>query len=201
MRRILVALLFVAAAGCLSAGMGSDSLHRIVTNCLDTGDPRYCARSPDPQAGYCKLDYPSTGRFATSRCAAARPASFTVWPRVEDPRRPGGIWRFAWDVAREHIRQKGEIALAVNPPELRTKDQLHLHLVRLLPDARPRVDALRPIKVEGREEVWSASTEHASSRQLASSGVIPIRGRDGGWLVAAVGGSPEGRFTRSRCVA
>jgi CDP-diacylglycerol pyrophosphatase len=124
---------------------------------------------------------------------------FTV-TGVEDPRRPDGIWRFAWDVAREHIPEEDEIALAVNPPELRTPDQLPLHLVRLLPEARPPVDALRPIKAERLEGVWPAATEHASSRRLASYGVILIRGLDAGWLVAAVGGSPEGSFTRSPCV-
>ncbi len=188
MRRVLLALLFVVAAGCLSARVGSDALHRVVANCLDTDDPRYCARCPDPQAGYCRLDYPcsrTTQVWALNQeYAAIRDikmcgceAGFVhglALPRftvtgVEDPRRPDGIWRFAWDVAR-------------------------------LPDARPRVDALRPIKVERLEEVWPAATEHASSRRLESYGVILIRGLDGGWLVAAVGGSPEGSFTRSRCV-
>jgi CDP-diacylglycerol pyrophosphatase len=125
---------------------------------------------------------------------------FTV-TGVEDPRRPDGIWPFAWDVARARIPEEDEIALAVNPPELRTQAQLHLHLVRLLPGARAQVDALRPIRVERLEDVWPAAAEHAASRQLASYGVILIRGLDGGWLVAAVGGSPEGSFTRSRCVS
>jgi CDP-diacylglycerol pyrophosphatase len=220
MRRVLVALLFVVAAGCLSAGVASDALRRIVTNCLDTDDPRYCARCPDPQAGYCRLDYPCSRttevwalnqEYAAIRdikmcgCGAgfvhglALPR-FTV-AGVEDPRPPDGIWRFAWDVARGRIAEEDEIALAVNPPELRTQDQLHLHLVRLLPTARPRVDALRPIRVERLEESWAAAREHASTRQLASYGVIVIRGLDGGWLVAAVGDSPEGSFTRARCTS
>jgi CDP-diacylglycerol pyrophosphatase len=220
MRRVLVALLFVVAAGCLSAGVSSDALRRIVTNCLDTDDPRYCARCPDPQAGYCRLDYPCSRttevwalnqEYAAIRdikmcgCGAgfvhglALPR-FTV-AGVEDPRPPDGIWRFAWDVARGRIAEEDEIALAVNPPELRTQDQLHLHLVRLLPTARPRVDALRPIRVERLEESWAAAREHASTRQLASYGVIVIRGLDGGWLVAAVGDSPEGSFTRARCTS
>jgi CDP-diacylglycerol pyrophosphatase len=220
MRRVLVALLFVVAAGCLSAGVSSDALRRIVSNCLDTDDPRYCARCPDPQAGYCRLDYPCSRttevwalnqEYAAIRdikmcgCGAgfvhglALPR-FTV-AGVEDPRPPDGIWRFAWDVARGRIAEEDEIALAVNPPELRTQDQLHLHLVRLLPTARPRVDALRPIRVERLEESWAAAREHASTRQLASYGVIVIRGLDGGWLVAAVGDSPEGSFTRARCTS
>jgi CDP-diacylglycerol pyrophosphatase len=219
-RRVLVTLGFVVAAGCLSGGIAPNALHRIVEACLDTGNPSYCSRCPSPQAGYCQLDYPcsrTTQVWALNQeyvairdlkmcgCGAgfvhglALPR-FTV-TGVEDPRRPDGIWRFAWDVARAHIPQEDEIALAVNPPELRTQDQLHLHLVRLLPGARSEVDALGPIQVERLEDVWPAATEHAAARQLASYGVILIRGLDGGWLVAAVARSPEGSFTRSRCVS
>jgi CDP-diacylglycerol pyrophosphatase len=219
-RRVLIVLGFVVAAGCLSADISSDALHRIVADCLDTSDPRYCSRCPSPQAGYCRLDYPcsrTTQVWALNQeYVAIRdlkmcgcPAGFVhglALPRftvtgVEDPRRPDGIWPFAWDVARARIPEEDEIALAVNPPELRTQAQLHLHLVRLLPGARAQVDALRPIRVERLEDVWPAAAEHAASRQLASYGVILIRGLDGGWLVAAVGGSPEGSFTRSRCVS
>jgi len=219
-RRVLIALGFVVAVGCLSAGISSNALHRIVEDCLDTGNPRYCSRCPSPQAGYCQLDYPCSRttqvwalnqEYAAIRdlkmcgCGAgfvhglALPR-FTV-TGVEDPRRPDGIWRFAWDVARAHIPQEDEIALAVNPPALRTQDQLHLHLVRLLPGARSEVDVLHPIQVERLEDVWPAATEHAASRQLTSYGVILIRGLEGGWLVAAVARSPEGSFTRSRCVS
>jgi len=219
-RRVLVTLGFVVAAGCLSGGIAPNALHRIVEACLDTGNPSYCSRCPSPQAGYCQLDYPcsrTTQVWAVNQeYVAIRdlkmcgcPAGFVhglALPRftvtgVEDPRRPDGIWPFAWDVARAHIPQEDEIALAVNPPELRTQDQLHLHLVRLLPGARSEVDALGPIQVERLEDVWSAATEHAASRQLASYGVILIRGLNGGWLVAAIARSPEGSFTRSRCVS
>jgi hypothetical protein len=82
-RRVLIALGFVVAAGCLSAGISSNALHRIVEDCLDTGNPHYLSRCPSPQVGYCQLDYPcsrttqvwalnrNTWRSATSRCAAA----------------------------------------------------------------------------------------------------------------------------------
>lgn len=210
----------MVAAGCLSAGGSPDALHRVIATCLDTDDPRYCARCPDPQAGYCRLDYPcarTTQVWALNQeyvairdikmcgCGSgfvhglALPR-FTV-TGVEDPRRPDGIWRFAWDVTRARIPEEAEIALAVNPPALRTQDQLHLHLVRLRPGARARVDALRPRRVERLEEVWAAATEHAASRQLAAYGVIVLGGLDGSWLVAAVDDSPEARFTRARCTS
>jgi CDP-diacylglycerol pyrophosphatase len=218
MRRVLAVFGLVLAAGCLSAGSSRDALQRIVTDCLDTGAPRYCARCPDPQAGSCALDYPCTRttevwavnqEYVAIRdikmcgCGAgfvhglAMPR-FTV-VGVEDPRRPDGIWRFAWDAARTRIPEENEIALAVNPPAWRTQDQLHLHLVRLLPGARARIGALRPILVERLEDTWSAATEHAASRGLTSYGVIVLLGSDGGWVVATDDGSPEGSFTLARC--
>ena len=60
MRPSFAFLALVLAAGCASAGSSRDALLRIVTDCLDTGAPRYCARCPSPQAGTCDLQYPCT---------------------------------------------------------------------------------------------------------------------------------------------
>ena len=87
----------------------------------------------------------------------------------------------------------------MNPPAYRTQDLLHVHLVRLLPGARERIDALRPVRVERLENVWAAATEHADSKQTPSYGVIVVGTPDGGWLVGTVSDSPEGNFTQSRC--
>ena len=76
-----------------------------------------------------------------------------------------------------------------------------MHLVRLRPDARDRVSALRPERVERLEAVWAAATAHAAARQITSYGVIVLRGLEGGWLVAAVEGSAEGDFTLGRCTS
>ena len=217
MRRLVIALALAVLAGCASAD-APDALHRVVELCLDTDNPRYCSRCRAPQAGYCQLEYPcsrTTQVWAlTQEYVAIRdmkmcgcPSGFVhglALPRftvtgVEDPRRPDGIWRFAWNVARERIPQEDEIALAVNPPAFRTEDQLHVHLVRLLAGARGRVDALRPLRVERLEDVWAAATEHAASHGIASYGVIVLSATDGGWLVGTVSDSPEGDFTRARC--
>jgi len=219
MRRLAIALALAVLAGCASADT-PDALHRIVELCLDTDDPRYCSRCRAPQAGYCQLEYPcsrTTQVWAlTQEYVAIRdmkmcgcPSGFVhglALPRftvtgVEDPRRPDGIWRFAWNVARERIPQEDEIALAVNPPAFRTEDQLHVHLVRLLAGARGRVDALRPLRVERLEDVWAAATEHAASHGIASYGVIVLSAPDSGWLVGTVSDSPEGDFTRARCTS
>jgi len=219
MRRVFAALGLAVVAGCASAGDSPRMLHRIVFECLDTSHPGYCARCPAPQAGICQLEYPcarTTDVWAlTQEYVAMRDMKmcgcgptfvhglalprFTV-TGVEDTRRPNGIWSFAWDVTRTRIPED-EIALAVNSREARTEDQLHVHLVRLLPDARARVEALEAVRVERLEDVWAAATTHAASRQISSYGVIVLRASDGGWLVAAVSGSPEAAFTRARCTS
>jgi hypothetical protein len=129
MRRVLAILGLIVAAGCVSAGSSRDALHRIVTDGLDTGDPRYCARCPDPQVGTCALDYPCTRttqvwalnqEYVTIRdikmCGCGTGfvhglamLSFTAMG-VEDPRRPDSIWRSAWDVARACVRTPPRIA-------------------------------------------------------------------------------------------
>jgi CDP-diacylglycerol pyrophosphatase len=219
-RQALLAVGLAGLAGCASGSAAPEALHQVIARCLDTDDPRYCARCSAPQAGYCQLGYPCSRTTevwaANQEYVAVRdikmcgcPAGFVhglALPRftvtgAEDPRRPDGIWRFAWDAARGHIGEESEIALAVNPPRLRTEDQLHVHLVRPLPGARGRVSALGPIRVERLEEVWAAAAEHAASRQMPSYGVIVLPAAEGGWLVAAVDGSPETSFTRSRCTS
>ena len=219
MRRALVALGLAAIAGCASAGDSGGKLHQIVSDCLDTSHPGYCARCPAPQAGTCQLDYPcsrTTQVWAlTQEYVAIRDLKmcgcgdgfvhglalprFTV-TGVEDPRRPDGIWRFAWDVARQRMPEE-EIALVVNSPQVRTQDELHLHLVRLLPGARAQISTLEPVRVTQLEESWAAAAQHAAARQLPSYGVIVVLASDGGWLVAAVEGSPEIKFTRGRCTS
>jgi CDP-diacylglycerol pyrophosphatase len=218
MRRIFAILGLILAAGCVPVGSSRDALRRIVTECLDTADTRYCARCISPQVGACALDYPCarttqiwalTQEYVAIRDLKMCPcgADFVhglALPRfavmgAEDPQRPDAIWPFAWDAARTRIPDENEIALALNPPELRTQDQLHLHLVRLLPGARARVSALQPIRVERLEDVWAAAAEHAAPRGLTAYGVIVLLGSEGGWLVAADANSPEGSFTLARC--
>jgi len=218
MRPSFAFLVLVVAAGCASAGSSRDALLRIVTDCLDTGAPRYCARCPSPQAGTCDLQYPctrttevwaETGEYVAIRdlkmCGC--PDGFVhglAMPRYpvrgpENPRRPEGLWRFGWDVARSRIQDEREIALLINPPALRTQDQLHIHLVRLLPGARARIDALRPTGIARLEEVWLAVEQHAAGRGLAAYGVIVVQSLDRGWLVAADPGVTETALTMARC--
>lgn len=218
MRRPVIFVTLLLAAGCLSAAPSRKLLHSIVTDCLNPGEFWYCSRCASPQAGYCgsadacegttevwalSQDYVAIRDIKMCGC----PEGFVhglALPRlevtgVEDPRRPNGLWPFAWEAARRRISEESEIALAVNPPGNRTQDQLHVHLVRLSADARARVTALEPVRVERLEDTWMAVAANAWRRRIASYGVIVIHSADGGWLVAADATSPEADFTIARC--
>ena len=220
MRRSLVLIALVLGLACASPGSSRDALLRIVSDCLDTGAPRYCGRCGAPQAGTCDLDYPCTRTTQvwaqTAEYVAIRdlkmcgcPDGFVhglAMPRYpvqgpEDPRRPVGLWRFGWDVARSRIPEGRDIALLVNPAPLRTQDQLHIHLVRLLPGARSGLDALGPVSIERLEDVWPVAEQSAAGRGLTSYGVIVVRSLDHGWLVAADAGVTETAFTVGRCAS
>ena len=116
-----------------------------------------------------------------------------------DPRRPEGLWRFGWDAARTRIQDEREIALLLNPSPLLTQDQLHIHLVRLLPDARARIDALGPAAVERLEEVWLAAERLATARGSSGYGVIVVKAPVRGWLVAVGPEVVEPALTAGRC--
>jgi CDP-diacylglycerol pyrophosphatase len=217
MRRRIVFVALLLAAGCLHAASSRNILLGIVANCLNPGELWYCSLCASPQAGYCGANSceRTTEVWSQSReyvairdskmCGCPQPfVHGLAMPRfpvtgVEDARRPDGLWSFAWDAARSRIADPSEIALAVNPPSHRTQDQLHVHLVRLAADARARVTALEPVRIGRLEDTWMAATANAWRRGIASYGVIVIRSADGGWLVAADSSSPEADFTVARC--
>src|SRR5262249_47882017 len=117
---------------------------------------------------------------------------------IEDPRRPAGIWAFAWDVARNHIADERQIALVVNPPGERTQDQLHVHLVRLLPDARGWIASLRPVQAERLDQAWNVASRQAGG--ATDYGVLVARDEaGGGFLVVTDTRSPELQFTEALC--
>jgi CDP-diacylglycerol pyrophosphatase len=192
-------------------------LWRIVESCLDPGAPGYCERCPAPVGAACgeRPCARTTQVWAEEReyvairdlkmCAC--PAGFVhglALPRtrvtgVEDPRRPPGIWAFAWGVARERIPREDEIALVVNPRQDRTQDQLHVHIVRLGPGARERVTAAAA-RVADLGDVWDAAARSAQERGLADYGVLVTRDAGGaGFLVLAQRASPESDFTAASC--
>jgi CDP-diacylglycerol pyrophosphatase len=118
---------------------------------------------------------------------------------VEDPRRPDGIWDFAWAAALKKICNPQTAALAVNPVAKRAQDQLHVHIVRLEPDARQRLLKAHATRVDKLGEVWSAAGKVAAAAGLADYGVLVAAHPEGGFIVAVDSVSPEKSYGVERC--
>ncbi len=214
-----LAALSLLAASTSHAAASRDTLWRIVSECLEPAAPAYCSRCPWPIEGACGGEggcLRSTEVWAESRDYVAIrdikmcgcPAGFVhglALPRgrvsgVEDAHRPAGLWAFAWQAARSRIMDEEEIALVVNPARLRTQDQLHVHLVRLARDARPRLAARAPAKTPALDDVWTVAARQAAAAGLVDYGVLVARAEGGGGFAVLVeAASPEYQYTVATC--
>jgi CDP-diacylglycerol pyrophosphatase len=213
---LAAAALLLAAS--LAPAQESDVLWRIVSQCLQPGGTDYCARCEWPIEGSCGIRdcrsstqvWAETPEYVAIRdikmCSC--PSGFVhglALPKtrvtgIEDPRRPDGLWAFAWDAARRRIPDESEIALAVNPPGKRTEAQLHVHLVRLAPGARARMAGRPAAPAATLDRVWETAARAAASARLDVYGVLVTRDDAGrGFLVLVERGSPEDAFTLRAC--
>jgi len=218
-RAIAWGLLAILAAGTPAIAASPDILWRIVSECVAPDTADYCARCRWPVDDRCGGRRGCTDTTdvwgETPEYVAIRdikmcgcPPGFVhglALPRarvsgVEDPRRPEGLWSFAWEVARSHIADESEIALVVNPRAARTQDQLHVHLVRLAPGARQRMTAGTPGRAPALDRVWAVAAEQAAGAGLADYGVLVAKEeRAPGFVVFVTGTSPEFAFTAAVC--
>ncbi|GFO61866.1 hypothetical protein GMST_41910 [Geomonas silvestris] len=118
---------------------------------------------------------------------------------VEDPKRPEGIWKFAWAIAQSRIPEDAERALAVNPTGKRDQDQLHVHVVRLQKDARRRFAKAPNCQVADLHEVWGTACRLAQAAGYADYGVLVVSDTKGGYLVVVDRASTEKTYTLPRC--
>jgi CDP-diacylglycerol pyrophosphatase len=119
---------------------------------------------------------------------------------VEDPKRPSGIWEFAWNVARKRISSENTIALVVNPAQHRSQDQLHVHMVRLKDNARKSFPNLSLARTDSLDRVWAIALEKAKELKLDDDyGVLVTTHTDGGFVVLVDQESPEYKFTEATC--
>ena len=206
------------AVPAVAEGAG-DVLWEIVSSCLDPTVVDYCklcrwprTESTCPHDGNCTRTtevWAETWDFAVIRdikmcnCPEGFVHGLAI-PRkrvtgIEDPNRPDGIWRFAWDTACKKIGDPSTIALAVNPQNLRSQDQLHIHIVRLKQDARKQLAEPPSSRLHYLDGVWPAAAQSAKERNLTDYGVIVITHPDGGYLVRVEKGSPEWLYTEAKC--
>jgi CDP-diacylglycerol pyrophosphatase len=215
---ILLVLAIVTASSAQAASR-RDILWDIVTNCLNTTAADYCTACKWPRTdSTCpqKSDYTySTEVWAESDAFVVLrdakmygcPEEFVhglALPRarvtgVEDPGRPEGIWKFAWDTGVRRTMDSSELALVVNPPGNRSQDQLHIHLVRLKDDALPRIRQRQTTSVKSLDDVWRAAARSAAEQGLEDYGVLVFQRSDGSFTVLVEQENPEKKYTRFRC--
>jgi CDP-diacylglycerol pyrophosphatase len=218
---LLAVLILISLSGTGSAyAAGSrDVLWSIISSCLDPGGADYCTTCRAPRAETtcaagksCRETtevWAENAEFVAlrDRKMCDCPEDFVhglVLPRarvtgVEDPHRPDGIWSFAWAVACSRLGDDSDTALAVNPRGMRDQDQLHVHIVRLQPDARKRFVTARTSRVQKLDEVWGAASRVAAAAGLADYGVLVTRNPEGGFTVLVDKGSIEKNYSIARC--
>lgn len=216
--RLWLACIFLFPLGGLYAMPNSDILLDIVRHCVDPKLENYCTRCRAPIAEVactpetsCKkttevwsinTEYVAIRDIKMCGC----PASFVhglvmplqVITGVEDPLRPEGIWQYAWDEAA--LRMEAEaIALVVNPQNFRSQNQLHVHLVRLKPQARAEFKSMATGTSSNLLNVWKIAAELAKQQNLPDYGVLVSTEESGGFKVVVTTVSPGHLFTQYVC--
>ena len=203
----------------LGLSMGnSDILRDIVQHCVDTGSANYCqqCRAPTldsvcPTEKSCQKttevwamnqDFVAIRDIKMCGC----PAEFVhglVLPRqiitgVEDPRRPQAIWDYAWQVAITRM-QPPSIALVINPQNFRSQNQMHIHLLRLNPQANLSLSPLQAVEITDLKDVWRVADQSAKAQALQDYGVLVRLDATGRFKVVVTPESPEKLFTQYAC--
>ena len=230
MRRHVAALAAaLAVAGCAASrdhpGTGPSALWTIVSRCVDRQTAAYCSCPPfelsccgNPSTPDADVVWARTADFVVIRdlrmCGC--PPGFvsglampvTRVSGIEDPRRPEGIWPFAWEAARARIPDQQAIGLVLNPPDARTQNQMHVHLLRLRAEVRPWLDGDAPappgvqvIPVQDLGAVFAAVQARVGADHMRDTGVLVARGRGAGWRAVLTGRTSPQAFTLNRCAA
>ena len=217
-QRLLLACLLLFPWGGLYAMPNSDILLDIVQHCVDPKLENYCTKCRAPMAemacspeASCRkttevwsinTEYVAIRDIKMCAC----PASFVhglvmplqVITGVEDPLRPEGIWQYAWDVAAQRI-DRDSIALVVNPQNFRSQNQLHVHLLRLKPQARAEFKSMATGTSSHLLNIWEIAAELAKQQHLSDYGVLVSAEERGGFKVVVTAISPEHVFTQYVC--
>lgn len=225
-----------AACGTATSTSPPDALWRIVATCFDrAASPDagpYCAcpamarsccadrATPDAAVVWATTpDFVAIRDMKACGCAPDFVAGLAL-PRarvtgIEDPSRPDGIWPFAWSTALTRIPDELEIGLAINPVVARSQNQLHVHILRLKPGVRARLDATLAaappaewtdppaivLRLPDLEHVFTTVAARVGDAAMGLHGILVARAADGGWVAVITDRSSPQADTQNRCTA
>ncbi len=225
--RVVALVAAAVVAGCVATrsppANTPGALWEIVSRCVDREHAGYCTcpafalsccgepDTPDADVVWARTaDFVAIRDLKMCHCPPDFAAGLAL-PRVrvsgiEDPRRPDGIWPFAWDAARTRIADEREIGLVINPADARSQNQMHVHLLRLRPEARqwldgraPRPPGVQVVALASLDAVFAATLARVGEAHMRDTGVLVSRGRDGGWRAAITDRASPQAFTVNRC--
>jgi CDP-diacylglycerol pyrophosphatase len=200
------------------------ALWAVVSTCIDRRTAAFCtcpafARSccgdratPDADVVWSRTpDFVAIRDLAMCGCPAGFVAGLAL-PRsrvtgIEDPRRPEGIWPFAWRVVRSRIADERQIALAINPKNTRSENQLLIHLLRLRPETRAWLDASDAAPPRGAvlvplatlDAVFAAAEKRVGAGRIADTCILVARARGDGWRAVLTDRTSPQAFTINAC--
>jgi len=216
----------VGCARAPAAPFGVGALWAIVSTCVDRRASEFCTcpafalsccgdrGTPDADVVWAKTrDFVAIRDLKMCDCPAGFVAGLAM-PRarvtgIEDPRRPEGIWPFAWQVARARIGDERQIGLAINPKDARSQNQMHVHLLRLRPETRAWLDAsdgaapggATVLTLASLDAVFAAAEARVGAARMADTGILVARARAGPWRAVLTYRSSPQAFTVNGCRA
>ena len=220
----LLCTLGLACAGAPARGPhGPSALWSIVSTCVDRRAANFCTCPAfvlsccgDRATADADVVWARTKEFVAIRdlkmcgCPAGFVAGLAM-PRarvtgIEDPRRPEGIWPFAWQVAQARIGDERQIGLALNPQDARSENQMHVHLLRLRPETRAWLDASDGAPPAGTtvlslatlDAVFATAEARVGAAGMADTGILVARAR-GAWRAVLTHRSSPQAFTVNGC--
>jgi len=191
-------------------GGKTDALWNLISLCINQSESKYCLCSTmiktccnDPDTPDEDVVWSLDKDFLVIRdirqcgCPKGFVTAITM-PRmkvtgIEDPKRPEGIWLFAWDTASRVIPDHGEIGLTINPQGRRSQNQMHVHIQRIKPETRKWFDdpAMRRqasekyklifIDLDDLGGVFKAVGEKVGISRMKDTGVLIVKSTNTGF--------------------
>lgn len=218
LRRWIVLFALLIASTHSHAQPNRDLLLGIANQCLNPSVENYCSSCSIPRTDslcatnqQCRSsleiwslndEYASFRDIKMCGCSPDFVHGLTI-PRkpitgVEDPLRPNSIWNVAWNVGLTKIPDS-ELAVVVNPKNKRSQDQLHLHMLRFIPERMNEMNSYLAGTITDLDLVWGTAQRYADSKEWSDYGVLVIKSKPSSFSIFVTPFNSEHAFTNYKC--